>query len=140
MAVTVPRMFFWSMPSIRILDCKPTGSTFRMKEDFDIDEYFRGCCGVIRSKEEPVKVVLKAYYAGPDYLRTLPIHESQRELVELKDDEASYFELTVRPTFDFYQSLLAQADQIEVLEPASVRNEMRNFAKNLMSYYKNKEQ
>lgn len=69
-------------------------------------------------------------------IRTLPIHESQRELVELKDDEASYFELTVRPTFDLYQSLLAQADQIEVLEPASVRNEMRNFAKNLMSYYK----
>lgn len=39
-----------------------------------------------------------------------------------------------------YQSLLAQADQIEVLEPASVRNEMRNFAKNLMSYYKEEEQ
>ena len=124
----------------RILDCKPTGSTFRMKEDFDIDEYFRGCCGIIHSKEEPVKVVLKAYNGGPDYLRTLPIHESQRELVELKEDEASYFELTVRPTFDLYQSLLAQADQIEVLEPASVRNEMRNFAKNLMSYYKEKEQ
>lgn len=76
----------------------------------------------------------------PDYLRTLPIHESQRELVELKEDEASYFELTVRPTFDLYQSLLAQADQIEVLEPASVRNEMRNFAKNLMSYYKEERQ
>lgn len=61
-------------------------------------------------------------------------------LVELKEDEASYFELTVRPTFDLYQSLLAQADQIEVLEPASVRNEMRNFAKNLMSYYKEERQ
>ena len=104
----------------RILDCKPTGSTFRMKEDFDIDEYYRGCCGIIHSKEEPIRVVLKAYNGGPDYLRTLPIHESQRELVELKEDEASYFELTVRPTFDLYQSLLAQADQIEVLEPADV--------------------
>lgn len=120
----------------RILDCHPTCATFQMTEDFDIDEYFRGCCGIIHSKEEPVKLVLKAYYGGPDYLRTLPIHESQCELVELKDDEASYFELTVCPTFDLYQSLLAQADQIEVLEPASVRNEMRNFAKNLMLYYK----
>ena len=124
----------------RILDCHPTGSSFQMKEDFDIDEYFRGCCGIIHSKEEPIRVMLKAYNGGPDYLRTLPIHESQRELVELKDDEASYFELTVRPNYDLYQALLAQADQIEVLEPASVRNEMRNFAKNLMSYYKEKEQ
>lgn len=107
-----------------------------MKEDFDINEYFRGCCGIIHSGEAPIKVVIKAYYGGPDYLRTLPLHESQRELIDRKDDEASYFELNVCPTYDLYQSLLAQADQIEVIEPESVRRQMRNFAKNLMSYYK----
>ena len=71
--------------------------------------------------------------------RTISVHfpcTNQRELVELKDDEASYFELNVCPTYDLYQSLLAQADQIEVIEPESVRKQMRNFAKNLMSYYK----
>jgi hypothetical protein len=119
----------------RISDCSPTGATFRMKEDFDIDEYFRGCCGIMRSQEEPVRILLKAYYSAPDYLRTLPIHESQRELVEKRDDEASYFELTVRLTFDLYQRLLAQADQIEVLEPKSVRRQMSHFAKKLISYY-----
>lgn len=120
----------------RILDCYPTKATFRMRKDFDIDEYFRGCCGIIHSNEEPVKVVIKVYNGGADYLRTLPLHESQHELVDRQDDEASYFELSVRPTYDLYQSLLAQADQIEVVEPESVRQEMRNFAKNLMSYYK----
>lgn len=119
----------------RISDCSPMGATFRMKEDFDIDEYFRGCCGIMRSQEEPVRILLKAYYSAPDYLRTLPIHESQRELVEMREDEASYFELTVRPTFDLYQRLLAQADQIEVLEPKSVRGQMSHFAKKLMLYY-----
>lgn len=119
----------------RISDCSPTSATFRMKEDFDIDEYFRGCCGIMRSQEEPVRILLKAYYSAPDYLRTLPIHESQRELIEMRDDEASYFELTVRPTFDLYQRLLAQADQIEILEPKSVRGQMSHFAKKLMSYY-----
>lgn len=119
----------------RISDCSPTGATFRMKEDFDIDEYFRGCCGIMRSQEEPVRILLKAYYSAPDYLRTLPIHESQRELIEMRNDEASYFELTVRPTFDLYQGLLAQADQIEVLEPKSVRRQMSHFAKKLISYY-----
>ena len=120
----------------RILDCYPTETTFHMREDFDINEYFRGGCGIIHSDEEPVKVVIKAYYSGSDYLRTLPLHESQRELVDRKDDEASYFELKVCPTYDLYQSLLAQADQIEVVEPESVRKQMRNFARNLMSYYK----
>lgn len=121
----------------RIQDCQLTESTFKIKSDFDIENYFRGCCGIIHSDKEPIKVVVKAYENGADYLRTLPIHESQREL-DIKDDEAAYFELQVCPTYDFYQSLLVQADQIEVIEPESVRKQMRNFAKNLMSYYKNK--
>lgn len=119
----------------RILDCQPTESTFRMNEDFDIDEYFRGCCGVIHSDKKPIKVVVKAYNSGRDYLRTLPLHKSQRELTDRKDSEASYFELEVCPTYDFYQSLLAQADQIEVVEPESVRRQMLDFARKLMSYY-----
>ena len=59
----------------RILDCYPTETTFHMREDFDINEYFHGCCGIIHSDEEPVKVIIKAYYGASDYLRTLPLHE-----------------------------------------------------------------
>lgn len=58
-----------------------------------------------------------------------------RELVEMKDDEASYFELAVRSIFNLYQQMV-QVDQIELLEFESKRNEMRKFAMNLMSYYK----
>ena len=68
------------------------------------------------------------------YLRTLPIHESQRELPSEVAGVAC-FELEVCPTYDLYQALLAMGDQIEVLEPQSVREEMYNFAKNLMAYY-----
>lgn len=119
----------------RILECQLTEKTFAFDKNFDIDAYFRGCCGIIHSDKEPIKVVVKAYDNGADYLRTLPLHESQREL-DISDDEATYFEMQVCPTYDLYQSLLAQADQIEVIEPESVRKQMRNFAKNLMSYYK----
>lgn len=110
--------------------------TFAFNKDFDIDAYFRGCCGIIHSDEEPIKVVVKAYNNGADYLRTLPIHDTQRELMEVRTDEATYFELQVCPTYDLYQSLLLHADQIEVVEPESVRKQMRNFIQNLMSYYK----
>lgn len=119
----------------RIQACHTTKKSFLLEEGFDVNEYFHGCCGIIRSTEEPIRIVLRAYYDAPYYLRTLPIHESQRELIELGDDNATYFELTVCPTFDLYQSLLAQADQIEVLEPRSVRQQMSYFAKRLTSYY-----
>jgi predicted DNA-binding transcriptional regulator YafY len=35
--------------------------------------------------------------------------------------------------------LISQADQIEVVEPESVREEMHNFAKNILSYYEKEE-
>lgn len=122
----------------RISDIQDTGKTFKMKKNFNINHYFEGCCGVITSDAPIQRIVLLAYGGFADYLRTLPLHESQREIEG--DDESTLFEYHLKPTFDFYQLVLAQGDQVEVLEPESVRNEMRNFAKNMLDYYTWKEE
>lgn len=122
----------------RISDIQDTGKTFKMKKDFDVHSYFEGCCGVITSNESPQKIVLRAYNGFADYLRTLPLHESQREIGS--DDESTLFEYHLKPTFDFYQLVLAQGDQVEVLEPDPVCEEMRNFAQNMLDYYTEKKE
>ena len=122
----------------RIYDIEDTDKTFKMKKNFDANQYFEGCCGVITSDEPIQRIVLLAYGGFADYLRTLPLHESQREIEG--DDESTLFEYHLKPTFDFYQLVLAQGDQVEVLEPESVRNEMRNFAQNMLNYYTWKEE
>ena len=121
----------------RISCIEDTDKTFKMKKDFDVDRYFEGCCGVITSDERPQRIVVKAYGGFADYLRTLPLHESQREIKS--DDESTIFEYRIKPTYDFYQAVLAQGDQMEVLEPEEVRDEMRNFARNMLNYYSRKE-
>lgn len=133
-----PEDVFLTYALDRILDIEETDQAFALKKEFDADEFFQYCCGVITSDEEPVRVVVKAYGNFPDYLRTLPLHASQEELGG--DDEATLFGYRVKPTFDFYQLLLEQGDQIEVLEPESVRDEMRNFALNLLAYYGKKKE
>ena len=122
----------------RISDIQDTGKTFKIKKNFDVNQYFEGCCGVITSNELPQKIVLRAYNGFADYLRTLPLHESQREIGS--DDESTLFEYHLKPTFDFYQLVLAQGDQVEVLEPDPVREEMRNFAHNMLDYYTEKKE
>lgn len=122
----------------RISDIQDTGRTFKMKKNFDVHSYFEGCCGVITSNESSQKIVLRAYNGFADYLRTLPLHESQREIGS--DDESTLFEYHLKPTFDFYQLVLAQGDQVEVLEPDPVREEMRNFAQNMLDYYTEKKE
>lgn len=122
----------------RISDIQDTGRTFKMKKNFDVHSYFEGCCGIITSNESSQKIVLRAYNGFADYLRTLPLHESQREIGN--DDESTLFEYHLKPTFDFYQLVLAQGDQVEVLEPESVRDEMRNFAQNILDFYTEKKE
>lgn len=122
----------------RISDLKETDKTFKMNKDFSIDDFFEGCCGIITDKNmQTERIVIKAYDNGPDYLRTLPLHESQVEL--RSDDEATYFEYHIKPSYDFYQLILSQTDLIEVIEPESVRRAMRNFAKSILSYYDKEE-
>lgn len=117
----------------RISDIQETDKVFKMKEGFDIERYFEGCCGVITSDEPIQRIVLLAYGTFADYLRTLPLHESQHEIGG--DEESTLFEYHLKPTFDFYQLVLAQGEQVKILEPESVREEMRNFVQNMLEYY-----
>lgn len=117
----------------RISDVSDAGRTFRMRSDFDVSRYFEGCCGVITSDDPVQRIVIQAYGGFADYLRTLPLHGSQHVIGG--DGESTLFEYHLKPTFDFYQLVLAQGDQVQVLEPESVRDVMRGFARNMLNYY-----
>lgn len=97
--------------------------------------FFEGCSGIMLSEMPVERIVVKSYYYGPDYLRALPLHISQREL---PSDDSSYalFEYQVKPTFDFYLVLLGQADRkLEVVSPQHVREEMARLVRHMASYY-----
>lgn len=121
----------------RIVDIEETNKKFLFKKSFSIDKYFEGCCGVIRSNEPIQRIVITAYGGFVDYLHTLPLHPSQREIYS--SEESATFEYRLKPTFDFYQLVLAQGAQLEIIEPQSMRKTMLSFAKNFMHYYGNEE-
>ncbi len=117
----------------RISNVEETDRAFRMKSDFDVNEYFAGCCGIVTTDRPAVRVVIRAYKLQPEYFKTLPLHSSQRILEE--GDDHTTFEYILKPTFDFYQLLLSMMDRIEVLEPQEVRDQMREYARNILGYY-----
>ncbi|MCF0210240.1 MAG: WYL domain-containing protein, partial [Bacteroidales bacterium] len=118
----------------RILDAEILDTTFKIKKGFSMKKLFEGCTGIIPSDGKIEEVIVKSYGKGPDYLRTLPLHESQQE-VESGNGYA-IFSYKVKLTYDFMQLIMRQGDQVEVLSPESLRNDMRNLAKTLTSYYK----
>ena len=89
----------------RVLEAKPTSEPFVYPKDFSPEAFFEGCFGVIRGDGTQIETVkLKVSANQANYLRSLPLHPTQKELVHT--DEYSIFSVEVRPTFDFQQELL----------------------------------
>ncbi len=122
----------------RVVTLGQTDATFKMPRDFSVDDYFADAFGIIVEPEEyDVEVIkLKVYDINHrrEYLRSLPLHSSQREVDRLKD--YSIFELKVAPTYDFIKELLSMGGEVEVISPEYVRQEVRRRAEELLSRYK----
>lgn len=93
---------------------------FELPKDFDSEEYTRNAFGVaIYDDVQPCTIRIRANGELASYLRTLPLHHSQRE-VETTNRYAD-FEYFVAPTQEFYLKLMSYGWQIEVLLPEKVR-------------------
>lgn len=120
----------------RIVNIEETNESFILPKDFDAKSYFSSFFGIVLDADIPIqRIVLRADKYHQHYLRTLPLHESQREI--LTYDDYADFELTLRPTYDFCMELLRVGNMIEVLEPQSLRHEMHSWIKDLWKMYEN---
>ena len=119
----------------RMDNLRLTEETMKPSNEITVDEYFDGSFGVNHSDEQvPVRLVVKVYGSQADYVRALPIHESQREIET--PEEYALFEYRVVPCYNLFQQLLWHRERLEVMEPASVREEMKSIVKSLAEIYK----
>ena len=117
----------------RMLALRLTDEDFSLPPDFSPQAYFSEYFGVLTDDTPMARVVIRAHRWTPDYLRTLPLHHSQRELSSTAD--YTDFSLDLRPTADFLGKLLSHGDGIEVLEPQELRQKMREMIENTLRRY-----
>lgn len=118
----------------RIQSLLVTARTFTYPHEFSPTKYFQYFYGIYAWKNSfPEQIVIRAYDEKPDYLRSLPLHHTQKELNSTL--QYTDFSLCLTPTFEFIQELFLHRDQIEVLEPESLRMQIKEFAKKIVSRY-----
>lgn len=118
----------------RISNCELQEESYKRDPEFSIEEMFDGVYGIIVDKELSVESVwLKVDTYQANYLRSLPLHKSQHEIGERNGFPV--FSLRVRPTYDFVQKLLSLGGSIEVLQPESLRERMREEVSTMMAKY-----
>lgn len=119
----------------RIVSLEVTDDPFDYPRDFDPAGWFRDCYGIVRDPEVPVeRILFRAYGREAFYQRDLPLHPSQREVHA--GEEWSDFELTLRPTEDFFTPLLSRGAAIKILEPHWLADEIRNRHEAAAELYK----
>lgn len=119
----------------RILDLHTTDETFELPKDWDANEFFNGCFGIIADQRiKPQMVQLKVSAGQANYIRDLKLHESQEETE--KNEEYSIFTYYLRPSYDFIQELLWNGADMEVLEPQSLRHEIANIVEQMHKKYR----
>ena len=119
----------------RIHELRMTENAFTLPENFDPQAYFADSFGIVVDEKCAVeRVKIRVQGIQRQYIRTLPLHASQREVETAKD--ASVFEFHLRPTLDFQQELLTHAvnaeGDIEVLEPQWLREHIKTVGEDLL--------
>lgn len=102
---------------------------FTIPENFNAEDFFSDCFGIILGNSKAQRVRIKVDSFQANYLRTLPLHHSQKEVE--KNENHSVFSYFLCPTFDFQQELLSMGETVEVLEPLALRRELSRIGKEM---------
>ena len=118
----------------RINNLTITGETFKMPEEWSAEEFFKGCFGIIANHNIDIQdIKLKVSARQANYIRDLKIHESQEEIE--RNEKHSIFKYFLRPEFDFIQEILWNGEDVEVIEPSWLRNDITDKIKRMLNNY-----
>ena len=119
----------------RIETVEISNTHFVLPDDFNAKDYFAEFFGIVLDESVPLQtIILRADKYHQNYMRTLPLHPTQREIFAC--DDYADFELKLRPTYDFYMKLMSFGNMIKVLEPKTLQEEICKWLENTIEMYR----
>lgn len=118
----------------RIDNLEITKKRFTLSANVNVREMFLHSFGVIGSKGvEPQEVVLSFEPFQGKYIKSLPLHESQQVLEDNEEELRVKLKLCI--THDFLMELLSYGETVQVLQPSSLIEEIKNTYHNALKQY-----
>jgi predicted DNA-binding transcriptional regulator YafY len=110
---------------------------FDFPKNYNIEESYRYCFGIISPNDEEPQDILLSFnpYQGK-YIKTLPLHETQQVIVDNENELQVKLKLCV--THDLLMELLSFGDNVKVLQPKSLAEEIRLAHQKAFKQYANK--
>lgn len=103
--------------------------------DYNVQKEFLNSFGIINGTDEDAEEVLLSFTPREgQYVQSLPLHHSQEML--LKNDSEMRFRYFIRPTYDFRMEILSYGDQVKVLKPQALKEEIKSQLQQALKGYK----
>ena len=100
---------------------------------FNSEEHFRYSFGITVSEEDPIDVIISFTPMQGNYLRTLPIHNTQQILI---DNEFEFrIQIKVIPSYEFYSKIRSYGQFAKIVSPESICLEIQSSLREALSPY-----
>lgn len=118
----------------RLTDLEITKRKFQLLEDFNVNDHYQYSFGIISPNERtPQEVILSFAPFQGQYIKSLPLHESQEVLID--NEEELRIKLTLFTTHDFFMELLSHGENLRVIKPTSLIDDLKSAYKNSLKLY-----
>lgn len=125
----------WSVPlDERLIGFQVLEDVKFQESNTDWDKFFRSMVGVVKPPYAEVeKIVLRFHNGRENYFKTKPFHPDFEEFFEEEKQDQVWFETIINK--ELVQQILSYGRDLEVLEPARLKNEMHEHVNTMHQYY-----
>jgi len=108
----------------RLTSLEISNQCFEYPENYSVEQNFRYCFGIISSnEEEPQDILLSFEPFQGKYIKTLPLHHTQEIIID--NEKELKIKLKLHLTHDLLMELLSFGDNMKVIEPKSLANQIK---------------
>ena len=119
----------------RLSDLEITKRKFQMPNNFNVNEHYKYCFGIISPNDNPLEEVILSFTEEQGkYIKTLPLHHTQEILIDTKKEFRIKLQLYI--THDFKMELLSYGDQLKVIAPKSLAEDIKRVLRDAIKKYK----
>ncbi|WP_348797509.1 helix-turn-helix transcriptional regulator [Flavobacterium adhaerens] len=101
---------------------------------YNVEKEFKHAFGV-ETYEAATKIVLEFSWQQGNYIKSFPLHESQRIIEENEDEDRVLAEIYIHPTNDIVMELLKYGSDVKVISPISLQNKIKNSILEMTALY-----
>ena len=118
----------------RLTNLEITTQHYQYPDNYSIEQNYRYCFGIISPNgSDPQDIILSFDPFQGKYIKTLPLHETQEVLVD--NDQETRIKLKLCLTHDLFMELLSFGDNMKVIEPKKLSDEIKEAHKKAYKQY-----